>query len=530
MAKHFDFNGGTLTVNKDLVKFKLPKKRTLADSPQQFDILKELPGDHLFPLKHVEFEDESRQDYVFYYGIEEGFKPFEKIRTNKLDSKLRIAESLVQLGEYAEELYRDRELTIPLEPLNLYVDPLNRIKAIFAGIDTMLPSAGFHDDDLLDQVKRLILMLFSSVSFQTMKSKGIGAAREKPAPGAQEFLMTILRCRSFEDLRLAAANQRDRMDLIDKEVAAMKKEQIQTGLKVNRKWIVMGVAGLLAVMASLGLSVYSMGYDSGRETARGAAAEVQTAVPTPVVNEQVLKALRDGAGGKYKEAILTYQQIDPKELSDADKYAYAFALYKRGAGLMALDVYPDKDIIGLVVQDFVDKKNTLAIQQIKVDAPLVKFEKAVVANDTKAILDLRNKFELDKRQNRIVAEAFLKENNLDEAGNYALKSGDDKLVAKVRFEKAVAAKDAKKVIEQKDLFTLSKDDQADVAMAYADLGNTADAWKYAESSGDIKAKIYVKKAQVGNLYINTSLSYKDRDAQIEQLRLEIEALTAQLPK
>ncbi|MFE5322244.1 type VII secretion protein EssB/YukC [Paenibacillus sp. NPDC056579] len=530
MAKHFDFNGGTLIITKDVVKYRLPKKVTLAESPEQLADLKELPGDFLFPLKTVEFEDDSRQDFIFYYSIEDGFNPFEKTRTNKLDSKLHIVDSLIRLGEYTEELYRTKGITILLEPVNIYIDSLNRTKALFAGIDTILPSSGFHDDDLLEQVKRLILMLFSSVPYAAMKSKGIGAAREKPAPGAQEFLMTILRCKSFDDLRLAAAQQRDRMDLVEKEIAAMKKEQIHTGLREYRKWIWMGASLLLVVLAGLMLVVYTSGYNSGKDAAHAAVLAGASPEPAPIVQEDVLKALRLGAGAKYKDAILLFQKIDPKQLTDEDKYAYAIALLKRGAGLMALDVFPDKEIIDLVVQDFVDKKNNLAIKQIKVDAPVVKFEKAVIDGNTKAIVELHKGLELDKRRSRIVAEAYMKENNLDEAGTYALKSGDDKLVAKVRFEKAVAAKDPKKIIEQKDLFTLKPADEAQVAIAYADLGDTANGWTHAEKSGDVKAMIYVKKAIVGELYVNTALSYQQRDAQIEKLRVEIEALEAKLPK
>ncbi|CAG7643592.1 type VII secretion protein EssB/YukC [Paenibacillus allorhizosphaerae] len=530
MARHIDFNGGTFIFTKDVIKFRLPRKVTLAESPEQLDALKELTGDYTFPLKQVEFEDASRQDYVFYYGIEEGYRPFEKVRTNPLDSKLHIVESLICLGEYTEELYRTQGLTIILEPVNLYVDSLHRVKAAFTGIDTILPSSGFHDDDILEQVKRLILMLFSSVPFQSMKSRGIGTARDKPAPGAQEFLMTILRCKSFEDLRLAAAHQRDHMDLVEKEMAAMKKERIRTGLGEYRKWIWMGASFFVVVMVGLMLFIYSAGFNSGKSAAHAAALAGAEPEPEPIVREDVLKALRLGAGGKYREAILLFQKIDPKELKDDDKYAYATALWKRGAGLMALDVYPDKEIIDLVVQDFVDKKNTLAIKQIKLDAPVVKFEKAVIDGNAKTIIEQRKAFELDKRRSKIVAEAFMKENNLDEAGNYALKSGDDKLVAQVRFAKAVAAKDAKKIIEQKDLFPLKPGDQANVAMAYADLGDTANGWNYAQKSGDIKAMIYVKKAVVGELYVNTSLSYMERDAQIEKLKIEITELEAKLPK
>lgn len=206
--KKFSFNHGTFVVNKDHVQFEIPIKYIFANSLQEIEDIYDV-GDFGFETLIETFFDQST--FVLSYLIEPDFFPLDILR-QKDDPQLKIssAESLIEIGLYFES--QDRLVTV-FEPPNFFVSTEGKVKFLYRGVAGLMPAQGYEEEPIIDQVKRLILYLFTDARFSELNHYGLSYADRKLDPGSVRIGKRILRAGSFEQMTRALQAERRELRL-----------------------------------------------------------------------------------------------------------------------------------------------------------------------------------------------------------------------------------------------------------------------------------------------------------------------------
>ena len=248
--KKISFNHGTLGFERNLAYFELPRSHIYLNSVEEIQRIHDLEQ-IAFPCT-VELKEEQLE---MKFVIEKGFIPFLMIKKANMESKLNAAEFLVKLGYF---FFNQQEMFTIFDPLNFFVNDEGEIKVLYRGIKGLMPADGYEDEPILDQVKRMLLLLFSGARYDELRIHGLSFAKSKTKAGEKRIVLRILQAENFPSLLGSIQTERKERQKEEKEV---KQEQETTSRNTSwlrrfsaldrKKQIVIGLAGwILSVVAA----------------------------------------------------------------------------------------------------------------------------------------------------------------------------------------------------------------------------------------------------------------------------------------
>ncbi|MBA4492977.1 type VII secretion protein EssB/YukC [Paenactinomyces guangxiensis] len=433
--KRKSFNHGTLVINQNKIRFKIPAKCMVVRTIQELEPIFYTEGTS---FQSTAWFSEDEQFLILKYKVEPDFVSLESINRKKTDrvTKLNITENLAKLGEFFEQR---NQLNTVFQPLNFYVNPDGLVKVLYCGVKNLLPAVGYEEEPIFEQVKRLIVFLFSDASFDRLRENGWDYAVQKVRNGDFWIVKQVLKAETYQDLyRMVRSEIEELIKLEDQKVKRSKGQGLLFRFTKEKKPLIkksrLSKRELLitALFCSAIFLSFTAGYlyqQSGKPPVKSPAVSAKAPVP-PKEKTSKPPALTRGyhyiSLKEYKKAVHEFEQLDFHQLDRDDQKKVLFAYLYAGQGQKALEL--DPDFAEVVVDDYIAKKNIRGIKELKSDLPVVRFEQAVLRQDPETILQLQDKVKLDPRRSKIIVDAYIQTKQYKAANTFAQTSGDADLL------------------------------------------------------------------------------------------------------
>ena len=416
--KKISFNHGTLGFDQNRAHFELPRSQVYLDSVEEIKRIHE--------LKQIGFPCElnlNEKQLEMSFQIEQGFVPFLLLRQKDIHHKLNAAEYLVKLGYFFSN---QQEFITIFDPLNFFVNDSGVIKILYRGIKGLMPAEGYENESVLDQIKRMLLILFTSARFDELRIHGLSFAKTKTKAGEKRMVLQILKAENFRDLLGALQQERQRrekqkhQDQNDANNLPEKKGFWHiwlhrfSSLDIKKQLLI----GLGVWVLSLGV-VFWLGRNTAPEPA-----------PTLEVPNEFLEGLRQASLQEYDEASKAFQKVNFQKLSKTDQRIVLLSYLFSGQAQTALRLDPTFGEEVASYYGIVNKPKELL--NIKSNHPAIQFEQAYAKKDYKKVIQLQSKVALDKRRRKAVVTAYLEQGQRQQAENFAKKLKDPELTKMIQ--------------------------------------------------------------------------------------------------
>ncbi|MEN1969685.1 hypothetical protein WMZ97_16605 [Lentibacillus sp. N15] len=176
---------------------------------------------------------------------------------------------------------------------------------------------------------------------------------------------------------------------------------------------------IVIVMAVIGLSYLFFIGERGGSTDEKASPEQDISKSKTIVEKDFVSGLRLASLGKYDEAIGHFDGLIFNDLSDSDRQIVLNAFLKAGKPQKALDL--DEKFDKEIVDEFIEKGEPKILTELKTDSKLIAFEIAVMENNFKEIIKLKDvkRLKMDRRRANAISNAYFQLGKKEEAINFA---------------------------------------------------------------------------------------------------------------
>lgn len=394
MKKTTIFLEGTVERGKRHITYRIPSNLTnLGDlSDLQLRTLKQ-PSLLFFDCKEIDFDE---QYLTLYYQIEEGFIPLSKAREQSILSKLAITENLLKFKELIDSKY----VTF-MYPENIYFKSLQEVKLIYRGLRGLTNPS---DGNYFYHIQCLIVYLFTKHSFHSLKQKGLYSIYGS----SSDFLKHVIDAKTFEDLHTAIVNERERV----KEQYIQEIDNKTKAYGPRKKLAALGGIIFLAFIILVTVGSLAINYSSKEEEVKAEEQDLKVVGKGLRETEQLLNLYRLYYKGSHEEIIEKLE--DEKNLSEEEKQLLKEAYIATKHYSEAMNVSSEERILNYLI-----KNDPAGIETLKLDSPNVKFEQAYYRKDWDQVISLRSTATMDKRRQTIVVDAYLSQNQVAQAYNFA---------------------------------------------------------------------------------------------------------------
>jgi ethanolamine utilization microcompartment shell protein EutS len=289
---------GTLVLDGDDVSYELITDVTF----EELEKIRDLPGVG-FRFDPVRSDDETK--LIMKFDMEEGFMIYDRVRLDlNPSSKLRveIAKRMCLIGEHFQ-MHQD-QVTL-FHPLNFFVHQDDgTVLVLYRGIKGM-PASGYEDEPIVEHVKRLILLLFTTARFEELLLNGNGYANRRPLEEYRHIVRCLAQAKSLDDVKKCLEEEERRLKeeeekkLAEAEQEKKKKPLIQQ-LTNKQKMIAIGGLAVLVIVSTITFTVANA--DSGQELPNG-----------------YIQGLRAASVGDYSVATQSFDRLNFNSLSKQDK-------------------------------------------------------------------------------------------------------------------------------------------------------------------------------------------------------------------
>lgn len=416
--KKISFNHGTLGFDQNHAYFELPRSQIYLNSVEEIQRIHELKQ-IAFPCTVELKEEQLEMNFV----IEKGFIPFLMMRKGNMDSRLHAAEFLIKLGYF---FFNQQEMFTIFDPLNFFVNANGEIKVLYRGIKGLMPAEGYENEPILDQVKRMLLLLFSGARYDELRIHGLSFAKSKTKAGEKRIVFRILQAENFQSLLDEIQVERQERQKEEKE---LKTEPEATSTN-KRFWIqrfsLMDWKKKIIIGSSVWLLSLVVSFILG--TSR-----TPTPPPSSEVTPAFLEGLRKAALQEFDEASTAFQKVDYKKLSKTDQRIVLLSYLFSGQAQLALRLDPAfvEDVANYY--SIVDKPEELL--KIKSNHPSIRFEQEYAKKNYPAVIQLQSQVTLDQRRRKAVLTAYLAQGQVDKAELFAKKFRDPELTKMIKNHK-----------------------------------------------------------------------------------------------
>ena len=145
------------------------------------------------------------------------------------------------------------------------------------------------------------------------------------------------------------------------------------------------------------------------------------------LEEHLVAGLRAASIQKYSVAVEHFDKLDFDKLEKADRNAVLFTYLISDNAQKALDYAPDFD--KSIVNFFIAKDEIERLKRLETDSELIAFEVAALNKDHEKIIEYQSadRLEMDERRSRLIVDAYLTLNQIEEAYDFAKRINDDAL-------------------------------------------------------------------------------------------------------
>lgn len=444
--KRYSFNQGTLIFNGNTITFELPSNMHQIDPSvnQQF-----LVDPWSFPTE-LEFTDDGLK---LIYQVEPGCFTFERARVQFMrDTKLNIAVNLIRIGEYFQS---QGQVGTVFQPANFFADGYGNVKVMYRGLLNGMPNWGFTDEPVFEQIKRLILLLFSSAKFDELRFNGHSYVNQKLLEDFKRVGKRILQTQSFEEMDKVL--KREYEELIKEEAERTVEEpeekssfltifkpnkpvaptrqivrvpnEEQKRAKENRNIILMMIGMGLVFVLYLGMQMFS-GTDSQKKandpigTSQTGSNGSNAGQPgkSISVNEHLYLAIKYYGVKKYNSASKEFDHLQTKDLPEDEKKIAYYTYYRTCNVDKAISLYDTN--IDDMVEDCYKQKKIKAFLESKSTHFEVLFAKALANKNVDEMIAIlqKNNIKISKFKGKKVIELLVEKKKVKEANDFAAKS------------------------------------------------------------------------------------------------------------
>lgn len=336
--------------------------------------------------------------------IEQGFVPFLRLRNEPIPLQLTAAEYVIGLGYFFD---RQQQLVTLFEPNNLFVNEKGELKILYRGIKGLMPAEGFDAEPIIDQVKRLLLLLFTSARFDELRLNGLPFAKTKAKVGQKRIVARILEAPGFPELLTVMKNERKEREEEAATEEKKRQEQAQqqratTGrfplsFAGQKKWLYIAAASWVVSL----IVAYMIGSSQS------------TVVENQETKPEFLEGMRQSSLQQFSEAAKEFAKLDFKQLSKTDQRIVLLAYLYSGQAPKAIALDPTFAETVATYYGQINKPEELA--KIKSNHPSIRFEQAYANKNYEEVIKLQNQVILDQRRREIVVTAYLEQGQLTEA-------------------------------------------------------------------------------------------------------------------
>lgn len=402
--KKISFNHGTIGFQKNQAYFELPRSEIYLNSVDEIQAIHRIEK-FAFPCSL-----ELKEDHLLMtFQIEQGFVPFLQLRKESSALQLDASEYVIGLGYFFS---RQKELVTLFEPNNLFINDKGELKILYRGVNGLMPAEGFEAEPILDQVKRLLLLLFTSARFDELRIHGLEFAKTKTKAGQKRIVQRILQAKEFRDLLTAIKTERE-------ERETEKEEREQTTLNVSNRrpffqnqkvWLVgIGVAWVFSLVIA-----YVLGM--GQKTPVDAG---------PEIDPKFLAGLKYASLQRFEEASKEFAALEFKKFGKIDKQIILLSYLYAGQPQKVLTL--DPSFAEAVAHYYSQVNKPEELTKIKSKHPAILFEQAYAKKNYQQLIQLQKQVTLDQRRRKIVLQAYLQLGNVDQAKLFAKKFNDPAL-------------------------------------------------------------------------------------------------------
>lgn len=400
--KKIAMGSGTIVFDQDDVSYELPT----SDCNVTYDELAQithLPG---IGFSFDSYFTEDHHKFVMRFFLEDGFFIYERVRSELNPSKqlrLAIANNLLFLGDY----FSNNDYLVTLfHPLNFFVHESDgTVLVLYRGLKGQMPAPGYEEEPLVEQIKRMILLLFTSARYENLLLNGNSYANRCLINEYRDITKRILRAKTIKDLQSILADESEALEDLSSSQSedASAKEESKPQSHLPQKKVLIG--GGIAVFA---LAVFGVIY--GISSSSGTASQLP---PT------FIEGLRYAALQDYAKATQQFQQTDMNDLSP--EYRQTVVEYYVNIGEI----------------DNAQKLNPDYLTQLAKSQPLLpglQFEKAVMLKDYEKMTELKDQIYLNQRRYKIIIDAYLKQKKFKSAETIAKDSNHPQLIQYVKSQ------------------------------------------------------------------------------------------------
>lgn len=419
--KKISFNQGTLTIDQNMISFELPRSKVLIHSLQELESPMQLQ-EGMIPCQ-ISWSDDHHA-LCFLYQLTPSDLPYGQAVQLERGVRLSIASELTRLACYFET---QEMMTTVFHPLNFFVNQAGQVKVMYRGLKGLLPAEGYEDEPIVEQVKRLIAIMFSTAKFQEIVLSGQKIALKKAPAAERAWLKRLFAATDLNQLLNSISDERQRLIIEEDEPAisvhrrpirtlpsleasshTAARSDISTKAQTFLQTLIKSRGSFLVLLVILFVfAVFSL-----IQLRQGTSDEEQVIL---------MQGLRQVAWGQYSAAAQQFAKLDFDQLSKEDQKAVIFTYLR--AGQYAKIIALDRKYAEVVVQYLVKKGAFDQLAQLQINVPEVLFEKAAKKNDLTQMIELREKIHMDLRRKKLLVDAYLAHMDYEGARQFVEQDG-----------------------------------------------------------------------------------------------------------
>lgn len=405
MTDQFGDQQGNIKENYDSVIFEIPKMKTnLVEDEQLEELKRETP---LF-LVCQEYRIEETMVRI-YYKLENGFQTLNNYSDASRDLKCKIALNILAV----DDLFGTQYTTI-LHPDNIYVNEMGDVKFAHRGIRSVLPPEEFTPIQLLQDLKKVFLFLFTTSNVTDVSQINLNQQSEN-----QDIIKHVLGATSIKELKKAVVSKPVSIQKKEKQKAKSANQTKAIPKVDNKKTLIMGILigvilGMLLlyvgkvlpmnVESTSAVAEYSEEQDKLQSTNEKLKSELDS-------NKQVSHAYRLAVTGEVEESIATFEKVKTLDEEAKNTLIEQYIALKTVESLTKAskmnENYRIQVVNGLV--DLNNKEANDVILSIKSDKSEIVIEQAWVNKDYKKVIEIYKSISNNNRAKLIVAKSYIEQ-------------------------------------------------------------------------------------------------------------------------
>lgn len=444
MAEQEKLQFGTIEEKDDVVVYEIPIAETNLVEAEQLEELKRKDA-LFFECQHYVVE---QQIIRIFYKKESNYKKLKDYRHVSNELKKKAALNMLKIESLIGTQY-----TTLVHPENIYVNAEGDIKFAHRGIRSVFPKEEMNTAELLEELKRVLLYVYSSYQFNEISEKLAGLKFNEP------IAESIRRVQSISDLKqILHTEQRS-------PAPPPIKQQAEKTQNPNKKMTLLSGVLLGLIIGMLVIYVIQVIPLNNEVNSAAAEGEAKSAENIEMLTEKnkeiqqllddnrtVMHAYRSTIVGDTEEAITQFEsanQLDESaERTLMEQYIELDTVESLTAAAGLGEAYHIEVIKSLVAKN--SDKAKEAILAIESSLAEVQIEQAWINKSYEEVVTLHDALADNKRAKLLAARSYIQLDDTEEAIKLAKDLDNKKL-------HITALKREKKLIEAND--DLDKDEK-----------------------------------------------------------------------